>query len=76
MGPPGLVVAHPYSAVAVHSDIRGAGEHEEALAGIDPLKGLTCRAGHIIPETGCVPCHAGWAFRSPYDKNGGNLPYC
>ena len=45
MGPPGLVVSGPDSAVAVHPDVGGAGEREEAPVRVSPLERLPLRRG-------------------------------
>ena len=50
VGPPGLVVAHPDSAVAVHSNIGGTGEHEETFRRVNSFKRLARSAGHIVPK--------------------------
>ena len=50
MGPPGLVVAGPYAAVAVHANIGGTGEHQKASVRINSFKCLPCGPRHIKAE--------------------------
>ena len=65
MGPPGHIVALPYTAVPVHADIGGAGEHQDPFVRLQFFKGFSCGTPGIVfrataspelitPETGFV----------------------
>ena len=50
MRPPGFVVSCPDTAIAVHTNVRSSGKHENSLIRRNFLKGLSCCTGHVIAK--------------------------
>ena len=50
MRPPGFIVTGPDSTIAVHTNVRRSGEHQETFLRIDPFKSFPRCPGHIIAK--------------------------
>ena len=63
MAPPGLVIAGPDTAVAVHADVGRAGEEQQPLIRADFVKAFGGCAGHIVAFTPLMRNHAALGTR-------------
>ena len=50
MRPPGFIVTGPDSTIAVHTNVRRSGEHQETFLRIDPFKSFPRCPGHIVAK--------------------------